>query len=114
MVAAAGALVLVLALSVLPLRSWMSQKEYRRQLERQAADLTIRNDNLQDRAEDLSTTAEIERIARTSYQLIRPGEEAYVILPDNQAPPEPPPPAPEPAGKQGFLGRTWDRVTSLF
>ena len=61
-------------------------------------------------------TEEIERLARLQYHLVRPGEEAYVILPDGTPPTTaapPPPPAPAERRRAGS-SRAWSRITSIF
>jgi cell division protein FtsB len=50
------------------------------------AEIDATNAELLVSIERLQTDAEIERIARSKYSLVYPGEEAYAILP---APPEP-------------------------
>ena len=39
------------------------------------------NELLEQRITVLKTDAEVERIAREQYNLVRPGEEAYAVLP---------------------------------
>ena len=48
--------------------------------------LKTQNDKLAQQAQQLNTDSEIERLAREQYNLVRPGEQAYAILP---APPPP-------------------------
>ena len=43
--------------------------------------LNTENSRLTDQANKLHTDAEVERLAREQYDLVRPGEEAYAILP---------------------------------
>ena len=50
--------------------------------------LNSESERLEERIALLGTDAEIERLARENYNLVRPGEEAYAVLP-------PPPPVPE-------------------
>ncbi len=109
----------VLFLAVFPTRAWIDQRRDRDELAAQVAALQDTNQRLAQRAAELDTTEEIERLARLHYQLVRPGEEAYVILPDGRpptttpGPPAVPVPAGEAAGK-GWLGRAWDRISSVF
>ncbi|MBA3956673.1 MAG: septum formation initiator family protein, partial [Acidimicrobiia bacterium] len=66
-------------------------------VEEQVAVLGEQNRLLEERARLLRDDAEIERLAREEYHLVRPGEEAYVVLPgpDRAPPPEQlPPPLP--------------------
>ena len=113
---AALALVGVLFLAVFPTQAWLQQRHHRDELATQVAELATTNEALRQRAAVLDSTAEIERLARLHYHLIRPGEEAYVILPDGTPPttaPPPAPPAPAPED-QGWWARLWDRVSSIF
>jgi cell division protein FtsB len=110
------ALIGVLSLAVFPTRAFLQQRRHREDLTTQVAELAATNEALRQRAAVLDSTAEIERLARLHYHLIRPGEEAYVILPDNTPPTTTPPPAPAvPAvAEQGWWTRMWDRVSSIF
>ena len=81
-----AALVLVVALGVYPTRTYFEKKQQVAAAETRLADLTADNDKAQAHVDALKTPEEIERIARKEYGLVRPGEEAYAILP---APPPP-------------------------
>lgn len=113
LVFAALALVGVLALAVFPTEALIAQRRERRQLAAQVAALNASNAALQARTDQLGTDAEIERLARR-YNLVKPGEEAYFILPQAGAPSGPPAPeaAPAPAAKPS--PSLWDRLKSLF
>ena len=109
-VLAAGAvLVAVLLAAVFPTRTYLAQRRDLDAAERRLSVLRRENEELAARAQRLTTEAEIERLAREQYQLVRPGEEAYAILP----PPEPPPPArpQRDERKPGFWFRLWDGLT---
>ncbi|MEA2829239.1 MAG: hypothetical protein QOG43_3678 [Actinomycetota bacterium] len=112
---AALALVGVLFLAVFPLRAYVDQRRNHDQLAAQVAALEAANQTLAQRAAELQSTEEIERLARLHYQLVKPGEEAFVILPDGTSPTTiaPAPPA-VPAEHEGFLGRVWERISSIF
>ncbi len=113
--AAALGLVGVLFLAVFPARAYVAQRHHRDALAAQVADLQATNQALAQRAAELDSTEEIERLARLHYQLVKPGEEAYVILPDGVPPTTAaPPPPPAPAEREGLLGQVWDRITSIF
>jgi cell division protein FtsB len=115
MAVAGLALVGVLLLAVLPTQAFLAQRRHRDELVSQVATLAATNQALRQRAAQLSTDDEIERLARLHYQLVRPGEEAYVILPDGTPPTTgAPTPLPEPADHRGWLSRAWSRVSSVF
>ena len=79
--AAATGLVLALGLGVFPTRSFLDQRADVSDAERRLAVLREQNEALADQLEQLSTPEEIERLAREQYNLVRPGEEAYSVLP---------------------------------
>jgi cell division protein FtsB len=112
---AALALVGVLFLAVFPTQAYIAQRQHRDDLTAQVATLTATNEALRQRAAELDSNEEIERLARLHYQLVRPGEEAYVILPDGTPPTTTPPPAPPaPAEDRGWLHQAWSRLSSIF
>jgi cell division protein FtsB len=107
---AALALVGVLALAVFPAEAVLAQRRNRAQLSAQVARLSAQNTALQDRAGQLQTDPEIERLAR-QYNLVMPGEEAYFILPQAGPPAtDPPAPPPAPAHRSPSL---WSRLRSI-
>ncbi len=105
------ALLGVLALAVFPTKAVLDQRQSRKALAAQLADLDERNRILEDRAAQLRSDEEIERLAR-QYNLVKPGEEPYFILPQAEPPPAAalPPPVPEAKGSPSL----WDRITSIF
>jgi cell division protein FtsB len=74
-------LVLVLALGVFPTRSWLDQRHQVSAAQQRLDVLRQQNDELQAQLDELSTPEEVERLAREQYNLVRPGEEAYSLLP---------------------------------
>jgi len=76
----------VLLVTVFPTRTYLSQRASVRQAERRLAALDRENRRLERTAHRLSTPHEVERMARERYGLVRPGEQAYAVLP----PPVPP------------------------
>lgn len=100
-------------LAVFPVQAYFDQGRERARLAAAVSDIEAHAAGLRSRIEELDSDAEIERLARERYQLVRPGEEAYVILPDGSPPPPPPPPASVP-DEPGWWDRAWDRVTSAF
>ena len=95
---AAGVLVAFLGAGVFPTRTYLHQRDAIATEEAKLKVLTAENQKLAAKVERLATDAEIERLAREQYNLVRPGEEAYAILPgpadpeaDAAAEPAPPP-----------------------
>ncbi len=80
-------LVVAVMFVIVPARSWL---ELRSEVQSRRVEIeTLEADTarLEKRILDLQTDAEIERIARSEYNLVYPNEEAYAVLP--------PPPAEE-------------------
>ena len=82
----------LLFLFVLPGRTYLSQRSNLSSTAARIRVLGAENAKLQQRAKQLKTDAEVERLAREQYGLVKPGEQAFAILPPK--PPPPPPPAP--------------------
>jgi cell division protein FtsB len=107
------ALVGVLFLAGFPARAWIAQREERAQVAAEVRQLDDQNRRLDGQARLLQSDAEVERLAREHYNLVRPGEEAFAII----APP--PAPAPAPAAgprppRPGWWQRTLTRLTDVF
>ena len=103
---AGAAALAVLLVFVFPTRTYLDQ---RRQLAAATQRLRVLNAadaQLAAEADQLQSNTEIERLARERYHLVRPGEQAFAILPAPATPPAPAPPA-KPAHRAGF----WQRVT---
>ncbi len=75
------ALAVLAGLAVLPARTWLSQRQNmadaRAELEQIEADVAA----LEDELDLLTTDEEVERLARENFDLVRPGEESYRIVP---------------------------------
>ena len=114
---AALALLGVLALAVIPATAWLDQREERAALRADEAALMAENAGLRAHVDMLGSDAEIERLAR-QYNLVKPGEEQYFILPKPGTPTtKPPAPAAPSAPSSPEAGRSrslWDRITSAF
>jgi cell division protein FtsB len=111
---AALAFIGVLALGVFPTKAWLDQRHLHTALVAQEATLAAENRVLQDRTDQLRSDAEIERLAR-QYNLVKPGEEQYFILPRPGTTPATETPAPaEPAPAAKGSPSLWDRITSVF
>jgi hypothetical protein len=81
LLAAAGATLAVLVLVVFPTRSYLKERGDTNSATHQLQSLDAQNRQLTDQIGRLNTDAEIERLARKDYGLVKPGEEAYAILP---------------------------------
>lgn len=71
----------VLALTVFPTSTYLDQRADTAEAEQRLAVLQTQNDAYEARIARLQTPEEIERLAREQYNLVRPGEEAYAVLP---------------------------------
>jgi cell division protein FtsL len=71
----------VLFIGVYPTRTYFSQRSALQKARHQLAVLDAENAKLDQESGDLNTDARIEQLARERYNLVRPGEEAYAILP---------------------------------
>ena len=75
-----------LALGVFPTRTYLEKKKEVSLAQEQVDNLTRENDEKQARADTLQTPEEIEAIAREDYNLVKPGEESYEVLPPPEEP----------------------------
>ncbi len=78
---AAGATLALLVLVVFPTRSYLRERGNMNDAAHQLQSLNVQNRQLTDQIGRLNSDAEIERLARKDYGLVKPGEEAYAILP---------------------------------
>lgn len=104
-----------LAVAVFPTRLWMSQKNDLTEAERRVQVLKQTNAALQQRVDELGTDSAIERLAREQHNLVKPGEDAYAVLPPaGDAPKATVSPAMAPATKdasRNFWERLRDRLS---
>lgn len=121
LVVSLAAMLGVLALGAFPVRAYLDQQHQREHLAERLQTLSADNQRLADQIVRLQADDTIERLARDRYQMVRPGEEAFAILPDPSPPAVVPAPAPGPApapvpapGNENWLSRAWSRITSLF
>ena len=75
----------ILALGVFPTRTYLAQRRGLQAAEARVKILSAHNEEMAAQVRKLNTDAEIERLAREQYSLVRPGEEAYAILPPPKA-----------------------------
>jgi cell division protein FtsB len=109
----------VLFAGVFPTRTYLTQRSSTTRAEEQLRVLGQQNAELEHKASELQRDSEIERIAREQYNLVKPGEEAYAVLPppapEGQETPHvttPPPSAKKDDGNA--LQRAWHAVTGIF
>jgi cell division protein FtsB len=100
-------LVGVLFLFVLPGRTYLAQRRTVAAAETRVKVLSRANAQLRDRANQLQTDAEIERMARQQYGMVKPGEVPYAILPPKQAPAPSAAARPPKKAQRGFPSRVW-------
>lgn len=82
---ASVALAALLLLFVFPTRSLIAQ---RHEISRARSDLSViesENERLAEEAARLATPAEIERIAREQFHMVRPGEKAFAVVAEPSA-----------------------------
>ncbi len=84
------ALMAMLVVTVFPIHTYLDQRTRTRQAEHDLAALTRQNHDLERRIVQLRTPAEIERLARASYGMVKPGELSYAVLPAPAGPLQPP------------------------
>jgi cell division protein FtsB len=75
----------VLFLFVLPGRTYLAQQRSLAAAETRFRVLSNENHKLDQQIQHLQTDAEIERLARQQYGLVKPGEQAFAILPPARA-----------------------------
>ena len=107
------ALIGVLFVAVFPTRTWLAQKHERADAVAQLQVLNDENQVLASRVEALQSDDEIERLAREQYNLVKPGEEAYALLPGPSTTPTTVPPDAEREAHDGRSGpsKLWHFLT---
>ena len=104
----------VLFLAAYPARAYLAQNDKREQLAAQVRTVEAENQQLEQEAQTLQTDAEIERLARRDYNLVRPGEEVYAVVPEPTTTTTKPPAPPSKSSSKSLPGRAWDWVTGIF
>ncbi|HLG00745.1 MAG TPA: septum formation initiator family protein [Acidimicrobiia bacterium] len=74
-------LVGVLFLAVFPTRTYLDQRRAIGAVEKRLDVIRTENERMRGRIGELSDPSAIERIAREEYNLARPGEEVFVMIP---------------------------------
>jgi cell division protein FtsB len=106
----AVAVIGVLFLFVLPGRTYLAQRRSLSAAATRVDALARANDQLDQHIKQLQTDAEVERLARQQFGLIKPGEIPYVILPPAQPVNPPAPPAPPRKHHRSLPSRLWRDV----
>ena len=108
-------LVVVLFVGVFPTRAYLAQRSATDSAEEQLEVLRGERAVLTKRVAELQDEDEIERLAREKYNFVRPGEEAYAILPGPDSEPllDDEVEVPE-EGDRNLLQRAWDGIAALF
>ena len=86
--------------AVYPTRTYLAQQRDLKAAHQKLALFKQQNAHLEAEAKRLQSDDEIERIARARFNLVKPGEEAYAVVPVPPKPGDPasaPPPAAPPA-----------------
>ena len=101
----------MLFLAVFPARTYLAQRKSLSASSARLHVLASQNSALDKQVKKLHTDAEIERLARQQYNLVRPGEEAYAILPGPEAAHTHTVRAAPPKKSKGFWSRAWDDLS---
>jgi cell division protein FtsB len=106
----------VLFAGVFPTRTYLAQRASISHAQKQLSVLSQQNTELQRRATELQSDSEIERLAREQYNLVKPGEEAYAVLPPPTAKGQDTPRVTPPVKRDdgNIVERAWRAVTGLF
>ena len=73
--------VIVVGVAVLPMRTWFQQRELISETEVERLQIVGEVAQLEAELEMLQTDEEVERLGRENFDLVKPGEESYRILP---------------------------------
>ena len=84
--------------AVYPTRTYLTQQRELKAAHHKLEIFKQQNGRLEVEAKRLESDEEIERIARARFNLVKPGEEAYAIVPVPPKPGEAAPPAAQAAG----------------
>jgi cell division protein FtsB len=113
-----GALLLLVmfalaAAAVYPLRQYVSQADRIQRLQDKQRALQAENQRLEQQRARLKDPAYVEQLAKRDFQLVEPGEEAWLVTgtpPTTRPAPAPPPPEPE----APWYKRAWRRLSGWF
>jgi cell division protein FtsB len=113
-----GALLLLVmfalaAAAVYPLRQYVSQADRIQRLQDKQRALQAENQRLEQQRARLKDPAYVEQLAKRDFQLVEPGEEAWLVTgtpPTTRPAPAPPPQEPE----SPWYKRAWRRLSGWF
>jgi cell division protein FtsB len=80
---------ILLTLSVAPLRTLLDQRSELAELQERSTQLTYDNAKLEQRIAQLNDPVYLERLARECLGMVKPGETAFVLIPRKGPPPVP-------------------------
>ena len=103
-------LAIVLA-GVFPFRQLIAQERLVENTEAKLDVLVAENEALRAEIDAVGTPAELERIAREQYGMVRPGETSYVVEPEGGAVPEATNAEQQDVDSRSLLERFWDFLT---
>jgi cell division protein FtsB len=103
----------LLFVGVFPTRTWLAQRKESAAATEQLHVLNTENTRLAARVKALQSDDEIERLAREQYNLVKPGEEAYALLPGQAPTPKaaPTPAAAKSERDQSLPSKVWHTLT---
>ena len=105
-------LLVLLLVAGFPVRAYVDQQRSLTSTSERLAVLEKTNKQLEAQSKELHSDAAVERLAREQYNLVRPGEEAYAILPGpNAAKPAAPATAAAHKVHRSFGYRLWHTIT---
>ena len=81
----AVSLLSLMLLGIIPIQEWFEVRDVRDELLVELAKVEELNESYRVSIDALKTDEEIERIARSEYNLIKPHEEAYYVVPVSPA-----------------------------
>ena len=71
----------LMLLGVIPIQDWFEVRDTKNELLLELAEMEELNESYRVSIDALKTDDEIERIARSEYNLVKPHEEAYYVIP---------------------------------
>ena len=71
----------LMLLGIIPIQEWFEVRDTKNELLLELAEMEELNESYRVSIDALKTDDEIERIARSEYNLVKPHEEAYYVIP---------------------------------